>query len=161
MSDGTSLNTITKDGVTTSASSSTQKATSTVAGGSLGKDAFLQLLVKQMQYQDPLDPQDNATYIAQLANFSTLEQTTNMATQMTNISSAVGNINDSTLVGQLSSMIGKNIQWMDKDSVMHTGNVRGVSVTDNSPSLVTQETGGTTLVSVPAGELTLIGGNAS
>jgi flagellar basal-body rod modification protein FlgD len=161
MSDGTSLNTVTTNGATTPASASSKTTTSTTPGGSLGKDAFLQLLVKQMQYQDPLNPQDNATYIAQLANFSTLEQTTNMATQMTNISSAVGNIDTSALVGQLSSMIGKNIQWKDKDAVTHTGTVRGVSVTDNLPSLVTQESGGTTLVPVPANELTLIGGNAS
>lgn len=161
MSDGTSLNTVTTNGATTPALASSKITTSTTPGGSLGKDAFLQLLVKQMQYQDPLNPQDNATYIAQLANFSTLEQTTNMATQMTNISSAVGNIDTSALVGQLSSMIGKNIQWKDKDAVTHTGTVRGVSVTDNLPSLVTQESGGTTLVPVPANELTLIGGNAS
>lgn len=48
-------------------------------GGNLGKDAFLQLMVKQMQYQDPLQPQDNSQFIAQLAQFTSLEQMTNIS----------------------------------------------------------------------------------
>lgn len=39
----------------------------------LGKDAFLSLLVTQLQHQDPLDPQDNSEFLAQLAQFSSLE----------------------------------------------------------------------------------------
>lgn len=45
---------------------------------SLDKDAFLQLLVAQMKYQDPLEPTDNTQYISQLATFSQLEGTQNM-----------------------------------------------------------------------------------
>ena len=43
------------------------------AGSALGKDAFLQLLVTQMKNQNPLDPQDNGEFVAQLAQFSSLE----------------------------------------------------------------------------------------
>ena len=39
------------------------------------KDAFLQLLVAQLKNQDPLKPQDGSAFVAQLAQFSTLEQT--------------------------------------------------------------------------------------
>ena len=39
----------------------------------LGKDAFLRLLVTQLQHQDPLDPQDNSEFLAQLAQFTSLE----------------------------------------------------------------------------------------
>lgn len=39
----------------------------------LGKDAFLQLLVTQLQHQDPLDPQDNSAFLAQLAQFTSVE----------------------------------------------------------------------------------------
>ena len=60
------------------ATAETKKAT-TRGSSELGKDAFLQLLVAQMQYQDPLNPSDNTEYISQLAQFSQLEQLQNLA----------------------------------------------------------------------------------
>jgi len=77
----------------------------------LGKDAFLQLLVTQMKYQDPLDPQDNSEYLSQLAQFSALEQMTNVSKGLENVSKIVDNINSSVLIGQLSNMIGQPVQW--------------------------------------------------
>jgi flagellar basal-body rod modification protein FlgD len=47
-------------------------------GNGLGQDAFLQLLVTQLQHQDPLQPQDDSQFLAQLAQFSSLEQLTQM-----------------------------------------------------------------------------------
>ena len=40
----------------------------------LGKDAFMNLLVTQMQHQNPLEPQADGAFLAQLAQFSSLEQ---------------------------------------------------------------------------------------
>lgn len=50
----------------------------------LDKDAFLKLLVTQLQYQDPLSPMDNTQFIAQTAQFTALEQMQNLNTTMTN-----------------------------------------------------------------------------
>ena len=47
---------------------------------SLDKDAFMKLLVAQMQYQDPLEPTSNTEYMAQLAQFSTVEELQNLST---------------------------------------------------------------------------------
>ncbi len=51
-------------------------------GSTLDKQAFLQLLVAQMKYQDPLEPTDNTEYVAQLAQFSSLEAMNNMGETM-------------------------------------------------------------------------------
>lgn len=68
--------------MTTSAVSAAASTTSSSAFGlttaadkSMGKDDFLKLLMAQIQNQDPLNPQDNSAYVAQLAQFSNLEQT--------------------------------------------------------------------------------------
>ncbi|MGN0368585.1 MAG: flagellar hook assembly protein FlgD [Wujia sp.] len=61
--------------------------------GDLDKEAFLQLLVTQMQYQDPLNPSDSTQYMSQLAQYSSLEA------QM-NISETLERGNSLNLVGQ-------------------------------------------------------------
>lgn len=54
------------------------------SGNSLDKDAFLKLLVTQMQYQDPLEPTSNTEYMAQLAQFSTVEELQNLSATFLN-----------------------------------------------------------------------------
>jgi len=63
--------------------------------GELGKDEFLNLLVTQLQYQDPLKPQDDTQFIAQMAQFSSLEQ--------------MQNLNTSYSATKAFGMIGKNV----------------------------------------------------
>ncbi len=73
-----------KDGkiVETQSQQSIANANKTKSGSSLDKDAFLQLLVAQMKYQDPLEPTSNTEYISQFATFSELEQMQNMSASM-------------------------------------------------------------------------------
>lgn len=59
-------------------SSSTGESGASLPVQTLGKEAFLQMLVTQLKYQDPLDPMDNTAFVAQLAEFSALEQMQNM-----------------------------------------------------------------------------------
>ncbi len=58
--------------------SSLTSGTGTQSNTSLGKDDFLKLLVTQLKYQDPLNPMQNENFIAQLAQFSTLESMKNV-----------------------------------------------------------------------------------
>ena len=56
----------------------------------LGRDAFLTLLVTQLTHQDPLKPQTDGEFIAQLAQFSALEQLTHIQTTLNRIGTAIG-----------------------------------------------------------------------
>ena len=58
----------------------------------LGKDAFLQLLVTQLQHQDPTKPQDQGEMIAQLATFSSLEKLTQIATSIDTLNTRLDKI---------------------------------------------------------------------
>ena len=84
-----------KDGkvVESATASSLAKSSEKKSGSTVDKEAFLQLLVAQMKYQDPLEPTSNTEYISQYATFSELEQMQNMSATL-ELSRA------STLVGQ-------------------------------------------------------------
>ena len=69
----------------------------------LDKDAFLLLLVTEMRNQNPLEPMDNKDFIAQLTQFSSLEQITNMTKAFENFLS----LQQGSLQAQASSLIGK------------------------------------------------------
>lgn len=150
-----SLNTITVDGVTyNSAAYDAANPKEEKKNDDLGKDAFLQLLVTQLKNQDPLNPQDNSSYIAELAQFSSLEQMTNVAKSLEDMGKVVSNIDTSVLVGQLSSMIGKKIDWIEtineadeegnptsrQDSF--TGTVTGVTLIEGNPNIVAEDENG-------------------
>lgn len=71
-------------GIDTSTVSQAMTTNESGPNSSLDKDAFLQLLVAQMQYQDPLQPTSNTEYMAQLAQFSTVEELQNVNSTITN-----------------------------------------------------------------------------
>src|SRR5699024_257390 len=75
----------------------------------LGKDEFLKILMTQLQNQDPLDQMDDKDFVAQMATFSQLEQTMNMASS---INKLVENQSISPVV-QYSHMIGKEVTYED------------------------------------------------
>ena len=133
------------DGKITSSYSQVNKQTgkidknepSTVAGGELNKEAFLQLLVAQMQYQDPLEPTDNTEYISQLANFSSLEQMQNMNESMKNMSMASDLQRAANLVGQFATIREgeQNIVTGKVDSVEYKDGTAYVSIGGKSYEL--------------------------
>lgn len=105
------LNTINVDGVNYDAAAYAASKADEKKTNELDKNAFLKLLITQLENQDPLDPQDNGEFIAEMAQFSSLEQMTNMNESLGKINTLVSNMDTSVLVGQLSGMIGKGIDW--------------------------------------------------
>ncbi len=69
--------------VTNTSQIAKKETKATASANSMDKEAFLQLLVAQMKYQDPLEPTSNTEYISQYATFSELEQMQNMSANMT------------------------------------------------------------------------------
>jgi flagellar basal-body rod modification protein FlgD len=85
-------------GISSNAGSSNDP-TSGITGGRetrLGQDAFLKLLTTQLANQDPLKPQDNGEFIAQLAQFSSLEKLTSIETSMKDLSAAFAKLAGTT-----------------------------------------------------------------
>jgi len=73
----------------------------------MGKDDFLKLLITQLKYQDPLEPTDNKDFIAQMAQFSSLEQMTNITAGFEKLAGMQESILRESTIGQAVNMIGK------------------------------------------------------
>ncbi|WP_282347583.1 flagellar hook assembly protein FlgD [Pseudomonas sp. PS01301] len=123
-------------GVSSSVLDSLQKTTSSTnsstgtAGSALGKDAFLQLLVTQMQNQNPLDPQDNGEFVAQLAQFSSLESMQSLNSSV----STIANNYQSSQALQASSLVGRSVIVQTDKAVVDptTGLTGSVALTSSS-----------------------------
>lgn len=132
-----SLNTINVNGVTYDAAAyEASKTEDTKVNNDLDKNAFLKLLITQLENQDPMDPQDNSEFVAEMAQFSSLEQMTNMNESLTKINTLVSNMDTSVLVGQLSGMIGKGVEWTNTiESADEEG--KPVVTTENLSGVIT------------------------
>lgn len=97
------------------------------SANSMDKEAFLQLLVAQMKYQDPLQPTSNTEYISQYATFSELEQMQNMSANMT-LSRASEMVGKEVIV-ESTSESGKTTTVQGQvESVSYQGNKAYVSI---------------------------------
>src|SRR5437868_3434915 len=61
----------------------------------LGKDAFMQLLITQLEHQDPTQPMDDSAFLAQLAQFSSLEKLTSISDSLTSINQLLSTVGGS------------------------------------------------------------------
>jgi len=112
-----------------SSTSSVQQAVSQSQSGSssiLGKDAFLQLLVTQLANQDPTNPMEDREFIAQMAQFSSLEQMNNVASELRGLRQ---------LFSLSTDLIGKSIEWQGSDDI-RSGKVDSILLRDGSTIIV-------------------------
>lgn len=84
--------------------------------GEIGQQEFLQLLVNQLQHQDPLNPMENDQFAVQLAQFSSLEQ-------LISIKNAVagGGVGGSSSVGTMASFLGHEVALTDQTATVSGG----------------------------------------
>lgn len=99
------------------------------AANEADKDMFLQLLVAQMKYQDPMNPTDSSQFLAQSAQFTALEKMQEVADQTAQLVSA-------QIAFGASGLIGREVTWMDPETGMSTsGIVQGVNFSSAEPTL--------------------------
>lgn len=112
-------------GVNYSAATTTSGTTKSKTNNELGKDDFLQLLVTQLQHQDPLAPMEDKDFIAQMAQFTSLEQMKNM--------------NNAVQITQATSYIGKQVTWADSQGTEQTGIVTAIRIVNSEPKVMIGE----------------------
>jgi flagellar basal-body rod modification protein FlgD len=95
----------------------------------VSKDGFLKLLAAQLQNQDPMNAGDNTQYVAQMAQFSALEQ-------MQNLNSAMQYLIESQKFQEGSLMIGKTAGILQSDGKVLEGEVTGVKVTSSGVKIM-------------------------
>jgi len=92
--------------------------------GTLGKDDFLKLMIQQLKNQDPLNPLDGTEYASQLAQFSSLEQLTNLNSSITKsmdvnylLTQSINNTMVATLIGKEVKIDGNNLTVIGQEKI--------------------------------------------
>jgi len=137
--------------------SSTNAASSaaTPPGDTLGKDAFMKLLVNQLKNQDPTSPADSSQYIAQLAQFSSLEQMQELNDNIVGLAVLQQNNALMSQLTQSSSLIGQQVRYVDPTSnASMVGTVSSVKIENDLAQLSINGS------SVPLGNVTEVLGDA-
>ncbi|MFL6107155.1 MAG: flagellar hook assembly protein FlgD [Marmoricola sp.] len=116
------------EAVTTTGMFGTTDASTTGKGAGADKDMFLQLLVAQMRYQDPMNPTDSSQFLAQSAQFTALEK-------MQDVADKTAQLFQAQVSFGASGFIGKTITWSDSDGKTQTGSVHGVTFGKDGPML--------------------------
>jgi len=112
-------------GGTTSTSSSSTDLSST---SQVDKDMFLKLMVAQLKNQDPMNPTDSSQFLAQTAQFTSLEKLTDVAEQTSQALSA-------QLAFGASGLVGRSVTYNGADDTEQTGVVDSVRFTPTGPVL--------------------------
>jgi len=110
------LSSVLANSKTSSSSATSSGATTSGSTSSLGKNDFLKLLVTQLNNQNPLNPQDNTEFVAQLAQFSSVESLQNLNTS---VDSILSNYSSSQAL-QASSLVGRAVIAEGSTSVVNT-----------------------------------------
>jgi len=104
-------------------------ATTSLPTDQMGRDTFLKLMVAQLRNQDPMNPQDSAEFLAQTAQFTSLEKLDAVAQQTSQALAAQMAFGASTLAG-------RSVTYLGEDGVTEvTGTVDSVRFTATGPVL--------------------------
>ncbi|GGJ22216.1 flagellar hook assembly protein FlgD [Paenibacillus hunanensis] len=100
----------------------------------LGKDQFLSILVAQLKNQDPTSPMDNAQFVAQMAQFSSVEQLISINEKMDKMQGSMD-----TSLGGASELIGKKITWLNEKTDAKTGATTSTYESGTAESIILKD----------------------
>ena len=121
---------------TSAKGSSASKSTPENPSAELGKNDFLQLMVAQLQAQNPLEPTSDTQYVSELAQFSQLEQTTNLA-------QSNGEQVGAARTAQAVQLIGHKVSYTDPSTGGTVqGTVESVEITSSGAALTVEGVAG-------------------
>jgi len=123
-------------------------ATAASSSANLTMQDFLKVLLTQLTYQDPLKPMDNQQFMAQIAQFTTLQQTQELNA---NIQTLLGNQSALQSVG----LLGRTVDVSTQTGPI-TGTVTGISLTGTSPSITIQTSAGPVLSNLDLSQVTAV-----
>ena len=124
------------------------QGTETSKQNSIDQESFIKLFLSQLQFQDPLEPVDNREFLAQLAQFSNLEQ----VRQTTANTEGLLVMQSSS---QALSLLGKTVSLVGDSTDIDTGSVIAVGFTNSGPELSVQTTSGQVLSNIRLSQITL------
>ncbi|WP_204243669.1 flagellar hook capping FlgD N-terminal domain-containing protein [Xanthomonas sp. NCPPB 1128] len=100
----------------------------------IDQEGFIKLFLSQLQFQDPLEPVDNREFLAQLAQFSNLEQSRQLSLNMESMLTM-------TSSSQALSLLNHAVEVSKADGTTATGSIKAVQFTASGPELTVQTTG--------------------
>jgi flagellar basal-body rod modification protein FlgD len=103
---------------------------STEQPSKLGKDSFMKLLITQLKNQDPLEPSKNEEMLAQLAQFSSLEEMQDLNDNIVGLAVLQQSNALMSQLTQSSALIGKTVQYVDESGTTLWGAVDAVKLND-------------------------------
>lgn len=112
-----------------SSSTGSSSSSSATTKSTMGKEDFLKLLTTQLKYQDPINPQDSTQFTAQLAQFTSLEQLTNINTNIEGLSGTMGTGQTNTQYAQAINLLGKSIESSSNTFTVKSGQTSQASFT--------------------------------
>jgi flagellar basal-body rod modification protein FlgD len=136
-----------------SAAAAAQQPATKADPTALGKDDFLKLLTAQLQQQDPTQPMDNTAFVAQLAQFSSLEQMSNVNTTLTQMLTSQGTALETTAAG----MVGKTAVFTTDQVELTPGTPATInanlSAAATNVNVIIQDSSGSTVRTIGVGAL--------
>lgn len=116
---------------------------------SLGMQDLMKILLTQLQYQDPTQPMDNAQFVAQIAQFATLDETRQMNQSMTQLASTES-------LTQSVGLLGRTVNYTTASSGAGSGQVTLITLSSGTPTMSITASDGTVTSGVAISQLTTV-----